>query len=321
MVWTMTSPASKPNLNHSESNTPLSTKRADLLLPVDVASLLPSRPIVTSPMSGWHDVMLQHFKHPPSTIDLPELRDTLLVSHLAGPVLVENYENGQWERRWTGPGQVSVTPAGQQVHRVLKGRPDVIVLHLAAELMQSVAREFGVADPLRLSIVSRFAEPDVRATALTKLLLAEAEEPGPATHLMADTVARALAIHLFRQHSSNAPAMLRSPAPLSNTRLVRVMDKMRSCLDEDLSLEQLAEIAGLSASHFMRAFRNAMGVPPHQYLLTLRFEQAQRLLEQSDLSVTEVGLRCGFNYPGHFATSFRKATGLSPRAWRQARQS
>ena len=95
---------------------------------------------------------------------------------------------------------------------------------------------------------------------------------------------------------------------------------MRSCLDQELPLSRLAAAGGLSLSQFVRAFRDATGTPPHRYLLGLRIDKARELLEQTDLPVIEVALNCGFGQPSHFATSFREATGFSPRAWRQARR-
>ena len=293
-----------------------------LLTPSRLAERLPSRPVLTSPDTGWRRVALQRYRHPPSTIDVPGLRDALLVDHLAGPVLVEEHHgDGRHERRWTGPGQVTLTPAGQPVRRILLGRPDVVLLHLAPELLQEVAEEMygGYANQVRL--VNGLAVPDDTADRLVRLLLAEATSPGPGTALMTDTLGRALAVHLLRVHSNLTP---RSPSPAASLpapRIRRVIEYMRSCLDEDLTLSRLAEIGGLSPSRFARAFRDATSQPPHRYLLGLRIEQARELLERTELPVIDVGLRCGFAQPSHFATTFRAATGLSPRAWRQARRS
>ena len=59
----------------------------------------------------------------------------------------------------------------------------------------------------------------------------------------------------------------------------------------------------------------------HRYLVGLRIERARALLEQTDMPITLICLRCGFEQPSHFATIFRARTGFSPRAWRRARQS
>ncbi len=293
-----------------------------LLTPEDLADRLPSRPLLTTANTGTPGLTLQRFRHPPSTIDVPAMRDDLLVDHLVGPVLVEEESGtGRRESRWTGPGQVTLTPAGQPVRRILKGRPDVVLLHLAPELLRDVAREIYGPDAGEVALVHCLAVPDQAADRLVRLLLAEAETPAPTSSLMTETLARALAIHLLRFHSSLAAGQPK-PAPSHPApRIRRAIEQMRSCIEEDLSLSQLATTGGLSSSQFVRAFRDATGVPPHRYLRGLRIEKAQGLLERTDLPVIEVALSCGFGQPSHFATSFREATGLSPRAWRQARRS
>ena len=293
-----------------------------LLTPENLADRLPSRPVLTMANGGCAGLTLQRVRHPPSTIDVPGLRDELLVDHLVGPVLVEDdYGAGKRERRWTGPGQVTVTPSGQPVRRILKGRPDVVLLHLAPELLQDVAREiYGQDAGDAAALVRRLAVSDRTADQLVRLLLAEVESPGPASSLMLESLGRALVIHLLRAHSELSARPVQS-AGRPARRIQRVIDQMRSCMEDDLSLSQLAETGGLSRSQFVRAFRDATGVPPHRYLRGLRIEKAQTLLEQTDLAVIDIALTCGFSQASHFATSFREATGFSPRAWREARRS
>jgi AraC family transcriptional regulator len=265
-------------------------------------------------------IVIQRYRHPPATIDVPGLRDELLVGHLEGPVLVEEDRPGGCQRRWTGAGQVSLTPAGQPVRRVLKGRPDVALLYLAPELIHATTEEVFGLNAERVLLVPRLAEPDETADRLIRLLLAEAEAPGPGTLLMTETLGRALAVHLLRFHSNLAPLSPNQPSSLPAPRIRRVIEQMRDRLDEDLTLGQLADMSGLSPSQFGRAFRSAVGQSPHRYLIGLRIERARELLEHTDLPIIVIGLRCGFEQPGHFATAFRSATGFTPRAWRQARK-
>lgn len=294
----------------------------DLLTPEGLASRLPSRPLLATADGGYRGLTLQHFRHPPSTIEVPGLRDELLVGHLFGPVMVEErLAAGDCERRWTGPGQVSVTPAGQPVHRVLKGWPDVVLLHLAPELLHNVARDLYGQNAGSVELIRCLAVPDLIGDQLVRLLLAEAETPGPGSSLMTESLGQALIVHLLRFHSSLAGSSLvpraHGPAP----RLGHVVEQMRACLDQDMPLSRLAAVAGLSSSQLVRSFREAMGMPPHRFLRGLRIEKARELLEHTELPVIEIALACGFGQPSHFTTTFREATGLSPRAWRQARRS
>ena len=297
------------------------TGRSGLLTPENVADQLPSRPVLTSPAAERQGMVLQRYRHPPSTIDVPGLRDALLVAHLAGPVLVEEARQGRIERRWTGPGQVTLTPAGQPIRRILNGRSDVALLYLAPEFIHGLAQEMYGTDADRVELVPRLGSPDETAERLVRLLLTEAERPGNGTALMMQSLNQALGLHLLRFHSNLAPLPPDPQPSLPAPRLQRVIEQMRSSLDEDLPLSRLAETSGLSQSQFVRAFRGATGQPPHRYLVGLRVERARALLEQTDMPVTLIGLRCGFEQSSHFATSFRAMTGFSPRAWRQARRS
>ena len=292
-----------------------------LLTPEDLADRLPSRPVLTMADGGCPGLTLQRFRHPPSTIDVPGLRDVIMINQRNGPLMLQYaYGAGRRECRWTGPGQVTLTPAGQPVRRILKGRPDVVLLHLAPDLLHEVAMEIYGQDAGAAALVRCLAAPDQTADQLVRLLLAEAESPGPTSSLMLESLGRALVIHLLRAHSGPT-IRLAQHEDRPARRIRRVIEQMRSCMESDLSLSQLAETGGLSRSQFVRAFRDGTGVPPHRYLRGLRIEKAQSLLEQTDLSVMNIALTCGFGQASHFATSFRAATGLSPRAWRESRRS
>jgi AraC-like DNA-binding protein len=87
---------------------------------------------------------------------------------------------------------------------------------------------------------------------------------------------------------------------------------------EPLDVPTLAEAARLSPAHFSREFRRAFGETPHRYLLTRRLERAAALLRTTDRPVTEICLAVGLRGLGSFTTSFGRAFGLSPAAYRAA---
>jgi AraC family transcriptional regulator len=106
------------------------------------------------------------------------------------------------------------------------------------------------------------------------------------------------------------------PAALDRVRAVRDHIE-RHFADPELSLGNLAGVAGWSPSHLIRAFRAATGQSPHRHLLQRRLDEACRLLDLGQLSVTEVCWQAGFGSLSHFVTTFRRETGLSPGAWRR----
>lgn len=87
---------------------------------------------------------------------------------------------------------------------------------------------------------------------------------------------------------------------------------------EPIDLDRAATVVGLSPFHFLRLFANILGVTPHQYLVRSRLRRAARLLAEDVRSITEVALEVGFGDLSNFVRTFRRAAGMSPRAFRRA---
>jgi AraC family transcriptional regulator len=91
-----------------------------------------------------------------------------------------------------------------------------------------------------------------------------------------------------------------------------VIDHIGDNLSGDLSLSQLAAIAGMSPHYFAELFRQSTGSAPHQYVLRQRIERAKERLCDPNRSIIEAALDAGFQNPSHFARVFRKFVGISP---------
>src|ERR1044071_8847144 len=100
--------------------------------------------------------------------------------------------------------------------------------------------------------------------------------------------------------------------------LLRAKDLADARYFEPLDVDDLAEAARLSRSHFSREFRRAFGEPPHAYLLTRRLERAAALLRNTDRSVAEICFSVGLVSVGSFTTSFTRTYGMSPTAYRES---
>ncbi|HEX5609008.1 MAG TPA: AraC family transcriptional regulator [Solirubrobacterales bacterium] len=100
--------------------------------------------------------------------------------------------------------------------------------------------------------------------------------------------------------------------------LLRARDLADARYAEPLGVDDLAAAAGLSRAHFSREFRRAFGVSPHGYLLTRRLERAAALLRNTDSSVAEICMAVGLQSVGSFTTSFKRAFGKTPTAYRAA---
>ena len=85
----------------------------------------------------------------------------------------------------------------------------------------------------------------------------------------------------------------------------------------EIDLDAVSQQAGLSPFHFLRLFARVLGVTPHQYLVRCRLRRAARLLADPARSITDVAFDVGFQDLSNFVRTFRRAAGVSPRAFRR----
>src|SRR5262249_2031909 len=131
------------------------------------------------------------------------------------------------------------------------------------------------------------------------LALSDAMAEG-AQDLYAETAAHLLTAHLLVRHAKITPR----PRPTrEDWRLKRIDKFMRENLGASISLNAIAQEAGLSRFHLVRLFKQAHGETPFKRLTRLRMEEAQRRLQQGRESVIEIAFACGYENPAHFATA------------------
>lgn len=124
------------------------------------------------------------------------------------------------------------------------------------------------------------------------------------------------------QRASLAPAALSVPrGSIGGVDKMRQLRLAKDLMDRDwadpaLDLEAVADRAGYSRYHFLRAFKEAYGETPRQYLTHRRIERAEDLLRTADLSVTEICHLVGFSSVGTFSARFKAWTGLTPSEYR-----
>jgi len=104
---------------------------------------------------------------------------------------------------------------------------------------------------------------------------------------------------------------------LARWQLNRVTAYVEKNIDRTLRIRDLADMAGLSAGHFARAFRQSVGVAPRSFVLERRVARAKTLMQTTDLPLSEVALACGLSDQAHLSRIFRRYTGITPNAWRR----
>jgi AraC family transcriptional regulator len=100
----------------------------------------------------------------------------------------------------------------------------------------------------------------------------------------------------------------------------RVKAFVESRLSDSIHVDDLSELARLSATHFSRAFRRSFGEAPHAYIVSRRLARARHLMLTSDIGLGELAFACGFTDQAHLCKLFRQATGKTPAVWRRERR-
>ncbi|HEV2508828.1 AraC family transcriptional regulator [Bosea sp. (in: a-proteobacteria)] len=207
---------------------------------------------------------------------------------------------------------ISFMPAGVPVWGRTQQRMRIRHLDLHFDAA-TVSERLGEAlSPERLA-QPRIAFSNPRILTLARLIADECTEPDARHDLYGDGLVLAVLIDLFGVRA-NAP---RRRAPLSNWQLKAVTDYIGEHAAGTIRLQDLAELVGMSQSHFSHAFKASTGLPPHQWQLKARIERGQRLLAAGDRSLTEIAADAGFSDQAHFTRVFRRMVGETPAAWRR----
>lgn len=146
---------------------------------------------------------------------------------------------------------------------------------------------------------------------------------GSSYPLMVDSISIQVVGQLLREiNGSNN--IFRDKALRDQQSVTRAIDYMQSYYNDPISIEDICQIVHLSPHYFIRLFKQHTGQTPYQYLMAIRVQRAQEMLEKSNYSMGEVAALCGFVNAGHFATLFKRYTGVAPseyrrhkRGWRQ----
>jgi AraC family transcriptional regulator len=169
-------------------------------------------------------------------------------------------------------------------------------------------------DPARLQIRNRFQIRDAELEALCWATKREMELSQQSGRLYLDGLALAVASRLVAQHSSVGNSVDKSYGGLDGRRLKQVLSFIEERLEENLSLHEIAAVAGISSSHLNALFRKSMTVPLHQYVIRRRLERAKMLLARDGMSIAQVALAAGFTHQSHMAKHRRRVLGIPPRA-------
>jgi AraC family transcriptional regulator len=232
------------------------------------------------------------------------------------------YGSGAWDlaigggppvRRRVRAGSVTFVEPGISLALCSADFVEFLLLAIAPERMRHLGEAAAPGRVWRARALLDHLDPSLAALGaeVRRSLLADAVAAPPYLQTLADAIATRLLCHFLGQVETNARGEALSPATLN-----RIITHIDAGLSGGFTVEELAEMAKLTRSHFSRAFQRMTGQPPQRFILKRRVCRARDLLSSGEGSLAEVAARAGFSSQAHLSTVFRKEVGTTPARYR-----
>ncbi len=137
------------------------------------------------------------------------------------------------------------------------------------------------------------------------------------TTLVATHVALELLLHFASIYGGMRHSPLEGGVTLSPWQERRAKELLVANAAVGIGVDALAEACRLSRGHFIRAFKNSTGLPPHRWLLDHRVQKAKNLLALTSAPLTQIAIDCGFSDQSHLTRQFKSLVGVPPGTWRR----
>ncbi|KRS13700.1 AraC family transcriptional regulator [Roseovarius atlanticus] len=147
------------------------------------------------------------------------------------------------------------------------------------------------------------------ASSMDLMLHLIGEDYGPK---LVEYVAEQMVYTAPRDHSQSQRLSLPARVGRGNRRLTQAIEIMRGNIEDPLKLGELAAMVGVSVRQLERLFMAFLNTSPSRYYLEIRLEKARNLLRQTEMSITEISVLCGFTSPTHFSRAYRKLYSIAP---------
>jgi len=270
------------------------------------------QPIVAGRIGGSTPVFVERYLYQAIDRTVSGLGATGLVIQFGGSPVREG-EPDNW-RSMNLPSQSLLVPKGVPTHWHYSGTVDFAVIYFL---------EGGGTSMQNLELLTQsrdaplsFSDPLVGAAA--QQLLGELQKGPGADEGFMERLAGVMLEQAFRALTTPGSRGI-NPRHVHFSRLQAVLNFVHENPAGNLSVSRLASLADVSEAHFCRIFRDAMGVPPHRYVLATRLDLARKLLAQSSLPISRIAEEAGFSSQSHLTASFRSAHSTTPAEYRANR--
>jgi len=267
--------------------------------------------LLSSHAAQWRGMYLEFHRVPP--LETPEMicQQNLITVPIVNGIQVERKGEGKKLDLTFHPGDLCISPKRKTFQVRWDIELEAIQLSFEPNLINHVAYELIDPDQFELVCYPQTTDPVIYNLAIA--LKEELQNHGNDSKLYADSAATFLAVHLLRNYTVHQPKREVHKGGLSNYQLQQIKEYIQEHLDQEICLDQLANLVGLSRYYFCHLFKQSTGLSPYKYIIQCRVERAKKLLRRGDLSLAEIALSCGFSHQSHLHRHFKQLTGVTPK--------
>lgn len=251
--------------------------------------------------------------------------ETEVIINLSGSANFRRKADGPEQKFRSRPGSISICPAGVDIRylHIDSGPIDLLHVALPGGLFGPLIGVNGNAYDDGIEYLGGVHDPVIQSIgfAISELIFDQVDDSTRV--LMLDSYACALATRLLQRYTRRPRNCARLSAEfaqlsrgLDEARLRRVLEYIRENVAEELSLDDLANVACLSVFHFCRAFKSSTSSTPFEYVSNVRIQVAKDLLLNRQNSIDDVAHAVGFASGASFSRAFKKIVGCSPSQYR-----
>lgn len=241
----------------------------------------------------------------------------VVMTYYGAPQRIEWCDGSRRQTSTTRGGTITLIPALHEARWDVHGPIEVSHVYLSEARLRACAEALEI--PRGQELLDRVGFPDPIASRLLEILALEAVAPEPSRRLMLEHTVDLLCMRLVQANSAvGSVASESKPGGLGRWQVKKITDYLGEHLAEDVGLDDLAALIGVSRFHVCTAFRLATGLAPHQWLAARRMAEAKLLLRDRALSITDIGFSVGYRSTSAFIAAFRKSAGITPLQFRRS---
>lgn len=203
------------------------------------------------------------------------------------------------------PGRICLMPEDHDSNWDVNGKIRFMHLYFSEQHLRHLAGRIQDKGSDHLVLQDLTFIDDLWISRLCQQMMMPLNWQDNADQMMLSSASDMLMVHLLKHYCSDYKGLPESTGGLSPYLKRQMIDYIEQHLDQPLTLQELAAFAQLSEYHFARMFKQSLGVAPHQYVTLRRLNLAAYLLRQSNSSLADIALRCGFSSQSHLSQRFK----------------